>query len=432
MNEKRCKKCNALLPDGENYCLFCGTKQEETQVVIQQENNQKNTIINKDQRNKKVIFYLLILVLSIGFIQYGIMSKDNFYIGIGMLGFPVVIYFLIQSYKLYDKHIVKKKEQNNLEKLVGFIVLVVFLLGRTYISDLLDEHSIKPQKYTYEIEPGYEYIEPITAEDIQFRLDSQIQKVTDAYEYSYIEEVNDQFIIDIDIMSTNDRKEAAGMFTKLVNYLYHSKANYPYIKSLNVHFYYDDNYLYTARLHNLFLKEVIKLNTDGSFYDAQSNVSVLFKTLNEGYTFPIEMVDYSQTLPSSAEKYLSDYYNWYGDFDEIGQELFDQLDIASVNYIEEGKKPTTTDLQVIESLLRKFKNRCALFDRIETDEYYEVFHQYFSRGCQYYVRAYSNNLDGIKNSSVDRIEYSYLDYNLAHDYFNQIFDFGDEIVGSDA
>ncbi|MDP3445405.1 MAG: hypothetical protein Q8T08_21310, partial [Ignavibacteria bacterium] len=167
-------------------------------------------------------------------------------------------------------------------------------------------------------------------------------------------------------------------------------------------------------------------------YDAQSDVSILFKTLNEGYTFPKEMVDYDKPLPESAENYLNDYNNWYGDFDEIGQKLYEQLDTASNRFIDENIEPTSTEIITIESLIRKFKNRCTSFDQIETDEYYEVFHQYFSRGCQYYVRAYSINLEGLKNSSKDRIEYSYLDYNIAYDYFNQIFDYEEDEVGSDA
>lgn len=432
MSQKRCKKCSALLPEGENYCLFCGTKHEETQTVLQENNKQKTNVEVKNQRNKKVIFYSLILIVSISLILYGIMYEDNFYLGIGLLGFPVMIYFFIQFYQYYDKNIVKKKKLNNIEKLIGLIVLVLFILGRLYLSNLLDENSIKQDNYSYEIEPGYEYIEPITADEIQSRVEAQVQKITDMYEFAYIEEVNDQFILDINIMEITNQDDAVEMFTKLVNSLYLSKANYPYIKSLYVHYYSNDDYLYTARLHNLYLKEVIKLDTDGSFYDAKSNVSVLFRTLKAGYTFPESMVDYDETLPESAEKYLEDYNDWYGDFDEIGQELYTQLDTVSNSYIDKGVYPSTTDLQMIESLIGKFKTRCRTFDQIETDPYYEVFHQYFSRGCQFYLRAYQINLEGLKNSSVDRIEYSYLDYNIAYDYFNQIFGYDEDVVESDA
>lgn len=423
MSEKRCKSCNAILLESENQCRYCGTKQEEAQPIIQQENKQKN--------NNR-IFYSLILLVSFGFILFGIMMKNNLLLGIGLLGLPIILYMLVKLYKAYQKHIVNKKKLSNFEQFVGFIVLVLFVLGRMYLSDLLDEHSIKPDGYSYAIEPGYEYIEPITTKDIQSRFEAQIQKITDQYEIAYIEEVNEKFIIEIDIMVTDDRKEAVEIFTKLVNYLYVSKANYPYIKSLSMHYYFDNEYLYSARLHNLFLKEVIKLETDGTFYDAQSDVSILFRTLKEGYTFPKVMVEYDKPLPESAENYLKDYNNWYGDFDEIGLELFEQLDKVSNRYIDENIKPTTAEIVTIESLIRKFKNRCTAFDQLETDEYYEVFHQYFSRGCQYYVRAYSINLEGLKNSSKDRIVYSYLDYNIAYDYFNQIFDYEDDVVGSDA
>jgi len=424
MLEKRCKNCNAILHDDENYCLFCGTKQEETTPIIQ--TVEDDTKIKNPKYNPKFLMIVLFVVMGI----IAVFLQSNLF----------NIIAIIISLKLY-----KDQNKNNLkntqtkatfaQKILTIVVVILFfvfgLIGVNMVNmDKMVEDL--PEEYTYEIEAGYEYIEPISVDDMTKRLEVQILKVTDAYEYLTLDVLDDQFIVNFDITNISDRKEAIRVFKQIVNNLRFSELNYPYVKDLNVHYYSNGEYLYSARFYNLYLKGMNSIESDGVFYDYQSNVSVLFETLGDGYEFPETFIDYDQPLPESAEKYLVDYDEWYGDFDVLSQEIYDEFDTVSNRFIEEGVEPTQDEIKNLDYLIRQFSYRCTTFDQIETDVYYEVFHQYFSRGCQYYVRAYKNNLDGLMHLSVDRIEYSYLDYNIAYDYFQQIFEYEEEVEGSAA
>lgn len=427
MSEKRCKNCNAILHEDENYCLFCGTKQEEISLPI-------NEVEETPKPKKKGIHPAVSLIAGLLLQIVGAMVGSRILTAIGVV---LLVTFV-------NNRFTKKNNNNNNNKNMSgnqiasiAIVVVVVLVGLFSMnwSNIVDteyEQDIQPEEYTYEIEPGYEYIEPITIDDMTKRLEVQIRKVTDSYEYLTLDEQDDQFIVNFDITNVSDRKEAIRVFKQIVSNLRFSEMNYPYIKDLNVHYYSNGEYLYTARFYNLFLKGMNSIETDGVFYDYQSNLSVLFKTLDEGFEFPETTIDYDQPLTESAEKYIVDYEEWYGDFDVISNEIYDEFDIISNRFIEEGIEPTQDEIKNLDYLIRQFNYRCTTFDQIETDVYYEVFHQYFSRGCQYYVRAYKNNLDGLMHLSVDRIEYSYLDYNIAYDYFHQIFEYEEEIEGSDA
>lgn len=424
MNEKRCKNCNAILHDDENYCLFCGTKQEEITPIIQ--TVEDDTKIKKPTHNPKflrIVFFVVLGIIAL-FLQSNLFN----------------IIAIIISLKLYNDQ--NKNNLKNTQTKATFtqkaltigVVILFFVFGLIGVNMFNIDNTVEeiPEEYTYEIEPGYEYIEPITVDDMTKRLEVQIRKVTDSFEYLTLDEFDDQFIVNFDITNVSDRKEAIRVFKQIVSNLRFSEMNYPYIKDLNVHYYSNGEYLYSARFYNLFLKGMNSIETDGVFYDYQSNVSVLFETLDEGFEFPETTIDYDQPLPASAEKYLVDYEEWYGDFDVISNEIYDAFDEISNRFIEDGIIPTQDEIKNLDYLTRQFNYRCTTFDQIETDTYYEVFHQYFSRACQYYVRAYKNNLDGLMHKSIDRIEYSYLDYNIAYDYFNQIFESEEEVVGSDA
>jgi len=112
-------------------------------------------------------------------------------------------------------------------------------------------------------------------------------------------------------------------------------------------------------------------------------------------------------------------------------EIYDEYDIVSNQFIEDGIEPTLETIRKLDYLKQQLTNRCDTFDELEADHIYESFHQYFSRGCRFYVRAYDITLDGLKNKSIDRIEYGYLDFNIGYDYFEQIFT-EDEVEASTA
>jgi len=424
MLEKRCKNCNAILHDDENYCLFCGTKQEETTPIIQ--TIEDDAKIEKPTHNTKflrIVFFVVLGIIAL-FLQSNLFNI-------------IAIIISLKIYKNQNKNNLKNTQTKatfSQEALTIIVVIVCFVFGLLGINMFNVDNNVEniPEEYSYDIEPGYEYIEPISVDDMTKRLEVQIKKVTESYEYLTLDVIDDQFIVNFDITNVSDRDNAIRMFKQIVSYLHSSEANYPYIKDINVHYYYEGEYLYSARLYNLYLKEMINIGDDGVFYDYQSNLSVLFKTIDEGFEFPETTIDYDQALPESAEKYLVDYEEWYGDFDVVSNEVYDEYDRISNAFINDSVEPTQDDIRNLDYLTQKFETRCDAFNQIEVDTYYEVFHQYFSRGCKFYLRAYENNLDGLKNLSVERIEYSYLDYNIAYDYFNQIFDNEEEVVGSDA
>ena len=63
----------------------------------------------------------------------------------------------------------------------------------------------------------------------------------------------------------------------------------------------------------------------------------------------------------------------------------------------------------------------------------QVFHQGFYRACQFNHKSYVINLDGLKNKSVSRIQYSFIDYNLSYDWYTKVFEVDNEdIVGDNA
>ena len=143
MSEKRCKHCNEILQEDEKYCLFCGEKQEEP-IIIELENKLEDTTQVNHKKTKKIMIYSIILLVSIGLITYGSMTNNNLYLAIGVLGLPVMFYVLIELYKVYDRRIIKNKKLDTIEQLIGILVVFLFFFGRTFLSNLLNEHRIKP------------------------------------------------------------------------------------------------------------------------------------------------------------------------------------------------------------------------------------------------------------------------------------------------
>jgi len=425
MSEKRCKSCNAIIQDGENYCLFCGTKQDE----IVQTNPDYEEEIRIEKANKKAMILRTLMFICLGIIAL-ILQSNLFNI--------IAIMISYKMYKDRNKNISGKdqiKIKSTFKQKVFILGILAFYitLGIIAFNLINTKYTVEEEseEYTYEVEPGYEYIKPIKVDEMTNRIEIQIRKATENYENITAQEINDQFIISFDIHEVSYRDEAIQVFKQIVSNILSSNINYPYIKDLNVHYYNKGDYLYSARFYNIFLKEMNHIETDGEFYDYQSNLSVLFKTLDAGFKFPDSKIDYNEQLTESAEKYLVDYDEWYGDFDVLSQEIYQEFDDVSNRFIDDKIEPTQDEIKNLEYLIRQYSYRCTSFNRIETDVYYEVFHQYFSRGCQYYIRAYKHNLDGLKNLNIDRIMYSYLDYNIAYDYFEQIFGYEDNLEGND-
>jgi hypothetical protein len=322
--------------------------------------------------------------------------------------------------------------------MVVFVALMGVGLSIQYLEPYIDFEGdfsfeeVYEEVYEYEIEPGYEYIEPVALVDMQARIENVILNSTSNYEYLILEEMDDQYIVDVDITDIDNVDDAVNLFVELVENMYDSESVYLYVRDFKVHYYYEGEYLYSARLYNLFLKDVILIETDATFYDSRSNISTLMvKIMYEGFTFDDKEVDYDQANTESEQAYFDEYDSWYGNFDVLMSDLYDNFTLLSDAYLEEGIEPTDEEIKSLESLTLELQNKCEAFDEIVPDENYVVFHQYVSRGCSFYLKGYTIAIDGFRNKSIDRVDYAYIDLNLGYYYFELLWGEEEDEIGSE-
>ena len=431
MSEKRCKHCNEILQEDEKYCLFCGEKQEEP-IIIELENKLEDTTQVNPKKTKKIMIYSIILLVSIGLITYGLMSNNNLYLAIGVLGLPVMFYVLIELYKVYDRRIIKNKKLDTIEQLIGILVVFLFFFGRTFLSNLLNEHRIKPDAYNFEIEQGYETLETITSEEMQDRLTKHLKEFELSLGNIDINPIDQQFIINIEVYVNRDRFLVGYVTRSIVDNMTRDYDTYAYTKELNIDFIDVDEVFAQTHFYNLFLIDVVDLEKDGVYYDKENDMTVLFKTSQErnfDFTTVLEELDKD---PESTTRYPQAYEEWNKEFLVITDNLYQNFNEANLQFGDEGIEPSVSELRDLDYLTQQLGSKCESFKKMSSNYYYEVFHQGFSRACQFIHKAYVNNLDGLKNKSVDRIEYSFIDYNLAYDWLTKLFELSDEEVGDNA
>ena len=431
MSEKRCKHCNEILQEDEKYCLFCGEKQEEP-IIIELENKLEDTTQVNPKKTKKIMIYSIILLVSIGLITYGLMSNNNLYLAIGVLGLPVMFYVLIELYKVYDRRIIKNKKLDTIEQLIGILVVFLFFFGRTFLSNLLNEHRIKPDAYNFEIEQGYETLETITSEEMQDRLTKHLKEFELSLGNIDINPIDQQFIINIEVYVKRDRFLVGYVTRSIVDNMTRDYDTYAYTKELNIDFIDVDEVFAQTRLYNLFLIDVVDLEKDGVYYDKENDMTVLFKTSQErNFDFTTVHEELGKD-PESTTRYPQAYEEWNKEFLVITDNLYQNFNEANLQFGDEGIEPSVSELRDLDYLTQQLGSKCESFKKMSPNYYYEVFHQGFSRACQFIHKAYVNNLDGLKNESVDRIEYSFIDYNLAYDWLTKLFELSDEEVGDNA
>lgn len=431
MSEKRCKHCNEILQEDEKYCLFCGEKQEEP-IIIELENKLEDTTQVNPKKTKKIMIYSIILLVSIGLITYGLMTNNNLYLAIGVLGLPVMFYVLIELYKVYDRRIIKNKKLDTIEQLIGILVVFLFFFGRTFLSNLLNEHRIKPDAYNFEIEQGYETLETITSEEMQDRLTKHLKEFELSLGNIDINPIDQQFIINIEVYVNRDRFLVGYVTRSIVDNMTRDYDTYAYTKELNIDFIDVDEVFAQTRLYNLFLIDVVDLEKDGVYYDKENDMTVLFKTSQErNFDFTTVLEELGKD-PESTTRYPQAYEEWNKEFLVITDNLYQNFNEANLQFGDEGIEPSVSELRDLDYLTQQLGSKCESFKKMSPNYYYEVFHQGFSRACQFIHKAYVNNLDGLKNKSVDRIEYSFIDYNLAYDWLTKLFELSDEEVGDNA
>lgn len=430
MREIKCIYCQNLNPSQNNFCEHCGRPLNKYAINEVEE----PTIVKNKYRFGHIMWLITKLVIMILFIGYAITEQDiptklsALFIGI----IPLVSFF--EEFVLFRKRISENKRiivTPSRILMVVFVVLMGVGLSIQYLEPYIDFEGdfsfeeVNEVVYEYEIEPGYEYIEPVTLDDMQARIENVISLSTSNYEYLILEEMDDQYIVDVDITDIDNVDDAVNLFVELVESISATDSVYLYIKDFKVHYYYEGEYLYSARLYNLFLKDVILIETDATFYDSRTNISTLmYKILYEDFTFDNKEVDNDQTNTASEQIYFDEYDEWYGNFDILMSDLYDEFTLLSDAYLEEGIEPTDDEIKILENLTNELENKCVAFDEINPDENYVVFHQYVSRGCNFYLKGYTIAIEGFKNKSVDRVDYAYIDLNLGYYYFDILW--GDE------
>jgi hypothetical protein len=437
MREIKCIYCQNLNYSQNNFCEHCGRPLNKH--TINQVDEQ--TISKSKYRFGHIMWLITKLVIMVLFLGFGIVEQEISTklsaIFIGTI--PLVSFF--EEFVFFRKRIRENKRiLVTPSRILMAIFIVLFGLGLSiqFIEPYIDFNGdfsfneINEKVYEYKIEPGYEYIEPVALDDMQARLEAVISYSTNNYEYLILEEIDDQFIVDVDITDIDNVDDAVDLFVELVKYISDLDTVYPYIKDFKVHYYYDGAYLYSARLYNLFLKDVILIETDATFYDSRSNISTLmYKILYEDFTFDNKLVDYNQANTESEQKYFDEYDKWYVNFDTLMSDLYDDFTVLSDAYLDNGIEPTNEEIKGLESLSVELKNKCNAFDKIVPDENYVVFHQYISRGCHFYAKGYTIAVDGFKNKSADRVDYAYIDLNLGYYYFELLWGEDDDEIGSE-
>jgi hypothetical protein len=435
MREIKCIYCQNLNSSQNNFCEHCGRPLNKHTINEGEDYTRKKS----KYRFGHIMWLLTKFVIMIIFIGYAITEQDiptklsALFIGI----IPLVSFF--EEFVLFRKRIRENKRilvtPSRILVLV-FVVLFGFGLSIQYLEPYIDfegDFSFKEvYEYEYEIEPGYEYIEPVALEDMQDRLENIISLSTSSFEYLILEEMDDQYIVDVDITDIDNVDDAVDLFVKLVRNISESDPVYPYIKDFKVHYYYEGEYLYSARLYNLFLKDVILIETDATFYDSRSNISTLMvKILYEDFTFDNKEVDNDLDNTASEQRYFDEYDKWYVDFDTLMSDLYDEFTLLSDAYLDDGIEPTDDEIKSLEFLTIELQKKCVAFDKITPDENYVVFHQYVSRGCHFYLKGYMIAIDGFKNKSVDRVDYAYIDLNLGYYYFELLWGEEEDEIGSE-
>jgi len=292
MKVKKCNKCNLINRESDKFCVSCGNPLENDAIEQEPINDTHSNEEPKDPLNPMKTFWRVIKILITAFFLFAtIYSQENIFLIFAIIPGISLLDELINLKYPEDKRYVGFLHPSRKFKLYGLTLIFLNALTVGNITNLFDSEPVEEPVievgYGYEIENGYEYIEPISVDEMKMRVKAEIDKQTTDYEYLTVEEKGDQFEINFDITSIDNVNDAATLFKSIVNNLTISKANYSYIKDLSAHFYYNGEYLYTARLYNLFLIDVISLEQDGYFYDSNSNMTVLFKTLSEtNFEFP--------------------------------------------------------------------------------------------------------------------------------------------------
>jgi len=302
------------------------------------------------------------------------------------------------------------------------LIFVSLTIVIGYLNTIELPDSRKKERYEFEIEPGYGFVSPISILEMTSRMNKAISSVTEDYVNLEVVDNYYQFFVNVDIKTTNDFRDAEDTFRKLVDVLYTTDKYYSYLTDFHVHFYHNDDYVYSARILNIFLTEEISLDNDGTFYDVKSNTTVLFKILlDKKFTFNNKLFN-EFNLNSSSEKYKEEHNEWYLSFVDTLSRTYNAFDLVNLRFINRGINPEKINIENLENRIKDLNNQCKELNRIKPDFYHEAFYNYSQKGCYFYIKSFELNLDGLKKLSQERIEYSYTANNAGYSYIYGIYE----------
>lgn len=418
MKKVKCKNCHTISYTDDKYCMFCGTEFDNYEV--QKPSNIKITI-NTFFSMIKII--AVILICAIGIVKE-IELLVLIYVTIFIELFIYYLEIVVRERKRKNQRLqvkVSKKVDSHKSRVRRMVIMTTLIFVSLtivigYLNTIELPDTRKKERYEFEIEPGYGFVSPISVLEMTSRMNKAISSVTEDYTNLEVVDFYSQFSVSVDINITDDFRDAEYLFRELVDVLYTTDKYYSYLIDFQVHFYHNNEHFYSTRILNIFLTEEVSLNNDGTFYDVKSNTIVFFKTL-EDKNFSFEDKKYDENnLDLITKSYVKSFNKWYQNFQQALFKVDDAIGIVNIRFMNRDINPEKTDLLNLEVKINDLNNQCNELKKLEPDFYHVVEYQYSLKGCEYYVRAYMTNLDGLNNRSVKRVEYSYIANNIGYMY----------------
>jgi len=424
MKQVRCKNCHAISYIDDKYCMFCGTEFSKAEDQVKSQ-----TPFSFDKLFLTIKIIVGILICVIGFVEevdIQVLIYATMFIELFIHYLQIVVRERMRDKPRLQTKVSKRVDDNKSRVRRMVIMTTLIFVSLTVVIGYLNTIELPDTRnkgqYEFEIEPGYGFVSPISVLEMTSRINNVISSVTEDYENLVLVDNYTQFNVNVDINTTDNFRDAEDIFRKLVDVIYTSDKYYSYLTDFHVHFYHNDEYVYSARILNMFLIEEISLDNDGTFYDVKSNTTVLFKTLiDKKFTFNNKLFN-EFSLNSSSEKYKEAHDEWYLNLADILSRTYNAFDLVNIRFINRGINPEKVNIVNLENRINDLKKQCKELDRIEPDFYHEAFYNYSQKGCYFYIKSFELNLDGLENLSKERIEYSYTANNVGYTYIYGIYE----------
>ena len=424
MKRVRCNNCHTISYTDDKYCMFCGTEFDKNL-----ERKPSNIMFTMDSFFLVIKIIAVILICVIGFVkevELQVLIYVTMFIELFIYYLEMVVRERKRNKPRLETKITKKVDDHKSRVRRMVVTTTLIFVSLTIVIGYLNTIELPDTRnkdgYEFEIEPGYGFVSPISVLEMTSRINNVISSVTEDYDNLVLVENYTQFNVNVDINTTDNFRDAEDTFRKLVDVLYTSDKYYSYLTDFHVHFYHNDEYVYSARILNIFLTEEISLDNDGTFYDVKSNTTVLFKTLLDNkFTFNNKLFN-EFNLNSSSEKYKEEHDEWYLNFADTLSRTYNAFDLVNLRFINRGINPEKINIENLENRIKDLNNQCKELNRIKPDFYHEAFYNYSQKGCYFYIKSFKLNLDGLKKLSQERIEYSYIANNAGYTYIYGIYE----------